>query len=381
LRLYDSERGAKVAFEPITQGVVNAYVCGITPHSAPHVGHARAYLNWDVLWRYLDWLGYDVRVVQNFTDIDDKIVAKAAAEGVPPRTIADRHAFEFLKVMQKLNVSSEYIQYVGVRESMPLIVGFIADLEGRGLAYVRDGSVWFDRSKANRYGRFAGKRTLDLTDRSLDFALWKAAKPGEPAWESPWGPGRPGWHVECSAIARSLAETLDIHAGGSDLKFPHHENEIAQSEGANDAALAKHWLHNGMVRIDGKKMSKSSADSVGVTAILKSTDPNAIRLWVLQGHYRKPLEYSPEALGTAAQSWKKLECFLAESPWSQSFELLPQPIADFKDAMDDDLNTARAVAVLFALLKGRYLGSENRRLQTAAAIAKILGFRFKQLPF
>lgn len=373
LRLFDSVRGAKVAFEPIQKNVANAYVCGITPHSAPHVGHARAYINWDVLWRYLDWLGYEVRVVQNFTDVDDKIIAKAALEGIDPRDFAVRHVEEFAKMSAQLNLGAEFVEYVGVRESMPKIIEFVGELVEKGVAYERGGSVWFDRSKADRYGRLAGDRPLKLEDRSLDFALWKAAKPGEPAWDSPWGAGRPGWHVECSAIARSLGKTLDIHAGGSDLMFPHHNNEIAQSESANGAPLANHWLHNGMVRIDGRKMSKSSADSVAVADILGATDPNAVRLWVLQGHYRKPLEYSSGAVATAESAWRKLARFLGgDTP--EDIPALPRAVADFAGAMDDDLNTAKALSVLFALTKDTYGGAPERRRRTARELAGVLGF-------
>ena len=388
LRLTNSLTSRTETFEPLEPGKATIYCCGVTVYDLCHLGHARSYINWDVLRRYLIWRGYDVTYIQNYTDIDDKILNRAAEEGSTMQAVSERNIEAFEIDMGRLNILPA--------DRMPRatccidgIQTLIAELEAKGAAYSSDGDVYFDISKAKDYGKLSGRdpneqqqgasgRTADGEEsrkkHPFDFALWKGSKAGEPSWDSPWGPGRPGWHIECSAMVRQeLGLTIDIHLGGGDLVFPHHENEIAQSETANGAPLARLWMHNGMVNVGGTKMSKSLGNFTTIRALLESgLSAMALRLFVLQAHYRKPLDFTAEALEAATTGWKGLnsalklgETHAAALGWSDQtpisveavraelsangpFEALEQR---FITAMDDDLNSSGALAVLFDLAR------------------------------
>ena len=388
LRLTNSLTSRTEAFEPLEPGKATIYCCGVTVYDLCHLGHARSYINWDVLRRYLIWRGYDVTYVQNYTDIDDKILNRAAEEGSTMQAVSERNIEAFELDMGRLNILPA--------DRMPRatccidgIQTLIAELEAKGAAYSSDGDVYFDISKAKDYGKLSGRdpneqqqgasgRTADGEEsrkkHPFDFALWKGSKADEPSWDSPWGPGRPGWHIECSAMVRQeLGLTIDIHLGGGDLVFPHHENEIAQSETANDAPLARLWMHNGMVNVGGTKMSKSLGNFTTIRALLESgLSAMALRLFVLQAHYRKPLDFTAEALEAATTGWKGLNAALklgeshaAVLGWGDHTALSvaavsagPTPHGQFEAleqrfiaAMDDDLNSSGALAVLFELAR------------------------------
>lgn len=351
------------------------YCCGVTPYDYCHLGHARSYLVWDALRRYLQWLGYQVNYVQNFTDVDDKILNRAQAEGIPPQQLAEQYIQAYFEDFQPLKLLPA-TRYPRVTQSIEAILEFIQDLLDRGHAYIRQGSVYFSVSTFPEYGklskrdpqllqagasgRVAASEALQKED-PRDFALWKAADPEEMGWPSRWGWGRPGWHIECSAmIRRELGITIDIHGGGSDLVFPHHENEIAQSEALTGQPLARFWLHNGMVTFNGQKMSKSLGNSKTLRELWQEgVDPMAVRLWVLQAHYRKPLDFSAAALKTAEQSWQTLQRAL-QVAWQvcpeagSSPRLDPGVVQAFQTALEDDFNTPAALSVLFPLAKQVY---------------------------
>ena len=391
-------------FEPLEPGKVSIYCCGVTVYDLCHLGHARSYIAWDVLRRYLIWSGYAVTFVQNYTDIDDKILNRAAAEGSSMQTVSERNIEAFATDMARLNILPADRMPRATR-SLDAIRNLIAALEAKGAAYSADGDVYFAVMKHAGYGKLSGRDLSEQQDNAsgrvateeearkqhpFDFALWKGAKPGEPSWESPWGPGRPGWHIECSAMVREeLGDTIDIHLGGADLIFPHHENEIAQSEAASGKQLARYWLHNGMVNVGGQKMSKSLGNFTTIRALLDSgVSPMTLRLFTLQAHYRKPLDFTDAALEAAATGWKGLNAALglatsqgeasaitpAQNPCDPS--RLPASLAEarqrFAAAMDDDLNTSAALAVLFELAKPlRSLANRiERGDRTAAAEAQ-----------
>ena len=379
LRFFNTLSSTLEPFEPLVPGKASIYCCGVTVYDLCHLGHARSYIGWDVLRRYLLWRGFEVTFVQNYTDIDDKILNRAAEEGSSMEAVSERNIEAFELDMGRLNIKPA--------DRMPRatccldgIRTLIAELEAKGAAYCADGDVYFDVSKAKNYGQLSGRdpdeqqhgasgRLADGEEsrkrHPFDFALWKGAKAGEPSWESPWGPGRPGWHIECSAMVRQeLGLTIDIHLGGGDLVFPHHENEIAQSETANAAPLARFWMHNGMVNVGGTKMSKSLGNFTTIRALLDSgVSPMTLRLFVLQAHYRKPLDFTAEALDAAATGWKGLNAALqlkqhhGESlGWQQGSSgerstWLEEQRLRFISAMDDDLNSSGGLAVLFELAR------------------------------
>jgi cysteinyl-tRNA synthetase len=396
LALYNTLTKRKQPFTPIHPGRVTLYCCGVTVYDDCHLGHARSYLGWDVLRRYLGWQGYAVHYVQNFTDIDDKILNRASAEGTTMAAVSERYIQRYFEDMHRLNVM-DADEYPRVTEHIEAIHTLIGQLEAKGYAYAAGGDVYYRVEQFADYGQLSGRslakmqagasgRDLVATVKTnpADFALWKGAKPGEPAWDSPWGPGRPGWHIECSAMIRArLGATIDIHGGGGDLVFPHHENEIAQSQAANGKPLANYWLHNGMVTVNGEKMSKSLGNFTTIRDLLdgrwpeypQPVDPMAVRLFVLQGHYRKPLDFTKDAIAAAINSWQTLKAGLhfgdhhgAKLGWPaatlQSFPKALSPdnpwVERFQTAMDDDLNTPGALAVLFELAKG--LQREGNRL-------------------
>ncbi len=388
-------------FEPLQPGTVSIYCCGVTVYDLCHLGHARSYIVWDVLRRYLVWSGYAVTFVQNFTDIDDKILKRAEEEGSSMAVVSERNIVAFQADMAALHILPPDRMPRATR-SLDAIRQLIGELEAKGAAYSADGDVYFAVMRQADYGKLSGRtleeqqegasgRTKEAEEarkrHPFDFALWKGAKPGEPSFPSPWGPGRPGWHIECSAMVREeLGTTIDIHLGGADLIFPHHENEIAQSEAASGQPLARWWLHNGMVNVGGEKMSKSLGNFTTIRALLESgVRPMTLRLFVLQAHYRKPLDFTAEALAAAATGWKGLDGALglgerhgAALGWGgdpamaslEHSEVLAEARGRFAAAMDDDLNTSAAVAVLFELARPlRALANRLERGETEAEAA------------
>jgi len=394
-------------FQPLIAGQVSIYCCGVTVYDLCHLGHARSYIAWDVLRRYLIWSGYKVTFVQNYTDIDDKILNRATAEGSSMQEVSERNISAFELDMARLNILPADRMPRATR-CLDGIRALITELEAKGAAYSADGDVYFAVAKATGYGLLSGRnpdeqqqgasgRTTSSEDarkqHPFDFALWKAAKPGEPSWESPWGHGRPGWHIECSAMVRQeFGDSIDIHLGGADLIFPHHENEIAQSETASGKPLARYWLHNGMVNVEGTKMSKSLGNFTTIRALLDSgISPMTLRFFVLQAHYRKPLDFSAEALAAAATGWKGLNNALQlgarhqemlswaaidpiTAPWLAASQ------ARFSSAMDDDLNSSAALAVLFELAKPlRALANRLERGDVPSIEERALGCQWKLL--
>ena len=363
MRLTDTLTGKKRDFVPAGD-TVRMYVCGLTPYAPAHVGHAMSQIVFDVLHRYLEFCGYTVRYVQNFTDIDDKLIARAAVESTTVHELAEQHIAGFFEDMAALNVRNADV-YPRATEEVPTIIELISRLLDTGHAYASGGDVYFRVRNAPSYGKLS-HRSLDgmragarvepgvEKEHPMDFALWKAAKPGEPSWDSPWGAGRPGWHIECSAMAmRYLGDSIDIHGGGQDLVFPHHENEIAQSEAFSGAEpFARFWVHNGLLHLDEEKMSKSLGNLVTIRDVLTRYSSDAVRLSVLNAHYRGPGYYSDEALAGAERAASRLrQAASARSRAGASGERL-DPSAHrerFVAAMDDDLNTPQALAVLFDL--------------------------------
>ncbi|MGA1408485.1 MAG: cysteine--tRNA ligase [Prochlorotrichaceae cyanobacterium] len=377
LYLYNTLTRQKQAFQPLEASQVKVYCCGVTVYDYCHLGHARSYIVWDTLRRYLQWSGYGVRYVQNFTDIDDKILNRARTEGSTMEAVADRFTAAYFEDMARLNILAAD-SYPRATHTLDGIQRLIHELEQRGTAYPAGGDVYYAVESFPSYGKLSGRRLEDLqagasgrtdTDADapkkrnpFDFALWKGAKPDEPAWDSPWGPGRPGWHIECSAMVRQeLGEAIDIHLGGADLIFPHHENEIAQSEAATGQSLAQFWLHNGMVNVGGEKMSKSLGNFTTIRQLLDQggVNPMALRLFVLQAHYRKPLDFTEESIAAATSGWHTLrEGLTFADRYGDTIggvepqtTLLAEPKAAFQRAMDDDLNTPVALAILFDLAK------------------------------
>jgi cysteinyl-tRNA synthetase len=373
VRVYNTLSRQVEDFVTATPDRVTMYVCGVTVYGDVHLGHARCYITWDMVRRYLTYRGFAVRYVQNFTDVDDKIIKKAQDEGVSPRAIASRYIDRYLADMQALRVQPAN-DYPRATEHMPQIIAFIGDLIAKGLAYpTSDGDVYYRVRRFAGYGKLSGRNIDDLQagarvevgeikEDPLDFALWKHAKPNEESWESPWGAGRPGWHIECSAMVKSaLGTTIDIHAGGLDLVFPHHENEIAQSEGASDHPLAAYWMHNGMVTADGEKMSKSLGNIKNVTDLLKHIDVDTLRVFLLQKHYRRPVDFSDDALMAAKSGWNRLRRSLAEiatapggtdaDQGSKVEALVAESRTAFESHMDEDFDTPGAIAVLFELVR------------------------------
>lgn len=379
LTLYNTLTRQKEPFQTIEAGKVRMYCCGITVYDYCHLGHARTCITWDVVRRYLEWRGYAVNYIQNFTDIDDKILNRARQEGTSMEAVSERFIEAYFEDMEKLQVKPANA-YPRATHTLDGIKKLVAELEAKGFAYASEGDVYYSVRNFSDYGKLSGRKLDDLqagasgrveTDDPdaqkkkdpFDFALWKAAKPDEPFWESNWGPGRPGWHIECSAMVRErLGETIDLHVGGSDLIFPHHENEIAQSEAATGQPLARYWLHNGMVKVGGEKMSKSLGNFTTIRDLLEKVDPMAIRLFVLQGHYRKPLDFTDEAMQAVTNGWHTLQegllfgyQFGEKLDWNLDFQPLSPDANEFTQrfqaAVDDDFNFAEGLAVLFELAK------------------------------
>ena len=375
ITVYNTMTRQKEVFNPVTPGEAKMYVCGVTPYNHPHIGNARPFVTWDVIRRYMKHVGYKVTYVQNFTDVDDKIINTSNGEGVSWDTIANRYIDSYFEVMDVLGVQRADI-YPRVSTHIDDIIAMIQTLIDKGYAYELDGDVYYSVEKFEHYGELSG-RTLDDMEAGarievdgrkknpMDFALWKAAKPGEPYWESPWGNGRPGWHIECSAMSQKyLGTEFDFHGGGSDLIFPHHENEIAQSEGCSGQHPAvRYWLHNGFITINSEKMSKSLNNFFLVKDILEQYSPDALRYFLLSTHYRSPLDFSDERLEEANKSLERLSTAIENLLYLEKCEpgscdeaqrLLEKAKAyeeEFEDAMSDDFNTALQLLVCSVLQK------------------------------
>jgi cysteinyl-tRNA synthetase len=372
-----------VPFETRDDGAVAIYVCGPTVQSEPHVGHGRSAVAFDVIRRYLVWRGYRVLFVRNVTDVEDKIIAAAAETGETMEALGARMARRFAAGYEGLGVLPPDVEPKAT-EHIPEIVVLIERLIERGLAYEKGGDVYFRVRSFEGYGRLSGVHPDELRagarievgegkDDPLDFALWKAAKPGEPTWDSPWGPGRPGWHIECSAMAATyLGDGFDIHGGGTDLIFPHHENEIAQSEGASGETFARYWLHNGMVNLGGEKMAKSTGLVVDLASILSAHGGRPLRLLYLRAHYRSPIEYSTELLDEATEALARLDRFRERAVPGEAD---PEALERFRAVMDDDFSTSDAVSLLFDLVRegNRALDDGGDAAALAGAVEEIVG--------
>ena len=368
IHIYNTESRAIEPFETIEPGVVRMYVCGVTPYAKAHVGHAMSAIVFDVIKRYLTYRGYSVRHVTNFTDIDDKIIARANREGIEPNDLTEGMIDEWHAEMAALNVVPADV-YPRATLEVPEIVEMITGLIELGHAYEVDGDVYFRVRSFEDYGKLSHRSLDDLLsgarievderkDDPLDFALWKSAKPGEPWWESPWGTGRPGWHIECSAMcSHHLDGVVDIHGGGADLIFPHHENEIAQSEAyLKTDQFARYWVHNGLLQLGGEKMSKSVGNFVTIEELIARRRIAAFRLLVLQSHYRAPLTFTDEGLEAAHRGMDRFRAALDESsaaaePATLDADLVAETVAQFERAMDDDFDTPQAISALFNLAR------------------------------
>ena len=376
MKLFNSATRKKEELVPVHEGEIRMYACGPTVYDYFHIGNARPFIVFDVLRRYLEFRGFKVTFVQNFTDIDDKMIRRANQENITVKELGDRFIEEYYKDASALGIRPATV-HPRATEHIGDIIKLIKRLEKNGLTYCVNGDVYFDTKAYPGYGKLSGQNLDDLeagaridvdTDKKhpADFALWKAAKPGEPSWNSPWGQGRPGWHIECSAMSmKYLGETFDIHGGGKDLLFPHHENEVAQAEGATGKPLAHYWLHNGFINIDNEKMSKSAGNFFTVRDILKEYSPEDVRFFMLSAHYRSPLNFSRDMISQAHASLVRLYnardqlLFLQghaqdHAPTEKDAEFaarLPEYTDRFVAAMDDDLNTADALGVLFSLIQ------------------------------
>ncbi|MEO5618598.1 MAG: cysteine--tRNA ligase [Candidatus Eisenbacteria bacterium] len=408
LRIYDTLTREKREFTPVTPGRVRMYVCGMTVQNKPHVGHMRASLSGEIMRRYFEHFGLAVDYAYNFTDVDDKIIERANSEGVAWESVSERNIDAYLRYADLHNILRATV-YPRATRHIAEMHAMIATLIEKGHAYAAGGDVYFEvRSKAD-YGKLSGRKVDDMREGyriepgeakrdPLDFALWKGSKPGEPAWESPWGPGRPGWHIECSAMAlKHLGETFDIHGGGQDLIFPHHENEIAQSEACTGKPFAHFWAQNGMVNLGGEKMSKSTGNLFFIEDIAAQVDPEVVRYYLLSTHYRSPIDFNLDRLKEAGVAYERLRSPLMRAEaWGAGGGAVPQgrgavaeaaraggwlgeAVAEadrqFHDAMDDDFNTARAIGHLFDLSRAVNRGlDEGAGAEARSAAVSLLRF-------
>ena len=418
LKIYNTLTRRQEEFKPLSSdNLVKMYYCGVTVYDYCHLGHARACIVWDVVRRYLQFLGYKVRYVQNFTDIDDKILNRARVENSSMEEVAERYIRAYFEDMARLNIK-EADEYPRATHTIDGIKRLIHELEQKDYAYASGGDVYYKVRSFAEYGKLSGRKLEDsqagasgrVEDAEaskkqdpFDFALWKAANPGEPSWESPWGAGRPGWHIECSAMVRDrLGDTIDIHAGGADLIFPHHENEIAQSEAVTGKPLANYWLHNGMVTVDDEKMSKSLGNFITIRELLdRPTEPMAVRLFVLMAHYRKPIDFSDRALESANNGWETLKEGLLfgtrygkQLNWSTTdSELITEAVERFQAAVNEDFNFSSGLSVLFEIAKdlqreGNILVHQGNTItpptqlqamwQTLVKLAEVLGLEAQE---
>jgi len=382
LRVYNTLSGSKEPFQPLDPPRVGMYVCGVTVYDYCHIGHARANIVFDIVFRYLKFAGYDVTYVRNYTDVDDKIINRANERGIDSKELAEEFIRAFDEDMDLLGLAKPTFEPKAT-EHIGEIIAIVERLVAKGKAYASDGDVYFAVNAFDDYLKLS-KRNMDEMQAGariapgekkrhpMDFALWKGAKPGEPAWDSPWGPGRPGWHIECSAMSmKFLGETFDIHGGGKDLVFPHHENEIAQSEAANGKPFVKYWLHNGFVNVNAEKMSKSLGNFFTIREILEKFDPEVVRFFILQAHYRSPIDFSDQNLKEAGAGLSRIyealqsaeELLAGQTGVPERAEGLAGSDAElaelvaglegrFREAMDDDFNTALAIGHLFEAVRG-----------------------------
>ena len=396
LNIYNTLTRKKETFQSIEPGKVMVYVCGPTVYASCHIGHARAFVVFDVVVRYFQAKGMTVTYVRNFTDVDDKIINRANELDMSSVELADLYIKEFQADMKALHVASPTFE-PRVTEHMPEIIVFVENLIQKGAAYTKDGDVYFSVDAFEAYGKLSGRRLddmeagarVDIDPRKknpFDFALWKSAKPGEPYWESPWGQGRPGWHIECSAMSsKYLGRTFDIHGGGKDLIFPHHENEIAQSECATGKALANYWMHNGFVNINQEKMSKSLGNFLMVKDVLQHFHPEAVRLFLLSKQYRKPIDFSDSALLESTTALDRIYALLQRvenriGPSEEGVENaddISEPYWQrFCEGMNDDFNTARALARVFdAVRQANRLMDEKKDAADTTAAASLRRLR------
>ena len=406
IRLYNTLTRKKEEFQTLEPNVVKLYVCGVTVYNDAHVGHAMSALVFDIMRRYLEYRGYNVRHVMNYTDVDDKIINRANQLGEDPLKLSQRYIEDYANDLKSLNVLPA-TSNPQVSKTMPLIIEFIQGLIRKEAAYAApNGDVYFSVISDDDYGKLSGRKLDDMQagarievgeakDHPMDFALWKAAKPGEIFWDSPWGKGRPGWHIECSAMnLAELGEQIDIHGGGNDLIFPHHENEIAQTESYTGKQFARYWVHNGMLQLGGEKMSKSLGNIVSIKDFLKTRDADVMRMLVLMGSYRAPLIFNDETQDAAEKSLERLKsAFRAASTSAKGLAsdaaLSSQAQATkqaFVDAMDDDFNTPLALAALYELVKAintaRDQGATDEQLQPAQSMLReltnVLGLRLQE---
>lgn len=395
IQIYNTLTRKKEPFIPLEEGTVKMYVCGPTVYNYIHIGNARPPIVFDTVRRYFEYRGYDVRYISNFTDVDDKLIRVANELGEDVPSIAERFIAAYFEDVSALGCKRADI-HPRVTESMDIIIDFIKTLIDKGYAYESEGDVYFHTRKFNGYGKLSHQSIDELRsgariaigekkNDALDFALWKAAKEGEIYWESPWGKGRPGWHIECSAMAKKyLGDTIDIHAGGQDLAFPHHENEIAQSEAVNEKTFARYWMHNGYINIDNEKMSKSLGNFVLVYDIIKNHDPQVLRFFMLSVHYRNPINYNEELLENTRAGLERIKTSYqnlihrqeASANLTENNEVWLEKITalheEFIKEMDDDFNTANGISVLFELSKlaNYYLLEKNTSVQVIEAFTK-----------
>lgn len=394
LKLYNSLSRKKETFIPVEKGKIKMYVCGMTVYSDAHIGHARTYLAFDVIRRYLEYIGYNVTYVQNITDVDDKIIAAASKEGVDPIKYSERFADRCLNDLDDLGIRKANL-YPKASETIPDMIVMIQQILDRGFGYVADGDVYFSVEKFKDYGKLSGQNIDEMRvgtriepgekkHSPFDFALWKQAKPGEPFWESPWGKGRPGWHIECSTMSsKYLGLPFDIHGGGMDLRFPHHENEIAQAEAATGKQFAKYWMHIGLLTVNGEKMSKSLGNIVNVKDLMREWDPEVIRMFFAQAHYRSPPDFSQKALENIQKGLERIyrlkekleelskaDIEMDENNLTEAEKKYLTTINEFKQqfeqAMDDDFNTPKAFAVIFDFVNKSNRFLENNEQVDAA---------------
>jgi cysteinyl-tRNA synthetase len=408
IRIYNTLTRKKEDFQTLEPNLVKMYVCGVTVYNDAHVGHAMSALVFDIIRRYLEFRGFKVKHVMNYTDVDDKIINRANQLGEDPLKLSQRYIEDYARDLENLNVLPA-TSNPQVSKTMPLIIEFIQGLVRKEAAYAApNGDVYFSVISDEDYGKLSGRKLDDMQagarievgeakDHPMDFALWKAAKPGEISWDSPWGKGRPGWHIECSAMnLAELGEQIDIHGGGNDLIFPHHENEIAQTESYTDKPFARYWIHNGMLQLGGEKMSKSLGNIVSIKDFLKKRDADVMRMLVLSGNYRAPLIFNDETQDAAEKSLDRLKTALRPAAASAK-GLAPDAASalatqaettrqSFLDAMDDDFNTPLALAALYELVKvintGRDNGANEEQLkpaqETLRELTGVLGLRLQE---
>jgi len=373
LKIYDSKERKLLEFKPLNDNKVGMYVCGVTVYDNCHIGHARSAIVFDIIYRYLKYKNYKVTFVKNFTDVDDKIIKKANEQGVECKEISEKYIEEYYKDMNEIGIQRPEFEPKAT-ENIKEIIDIVSKLVDKGYAYESEGDVYYRVEKFKEYGKLSHKNIDDLRsgarieisdkkESPLDFALWKKSKENEPAWESPWGMGRPGWHIECSAMSmKYLGKTFDIHGGGEDLIFPHHENEIAQSEAATGKEFVKYWIHNGFVQINKEKMSKSLGNFFTIKDILKQFNGETLRYFLLLTHYRSPIDFSFNGLSSAKEALNRYYSFIDrinetdfsasstqfENDIKNSIKLLPEK---FEDSMDNDFNTSKAIGEIFHTIK------------------------------